>query len=84
MNCKTIDQKVTEAMETIKRFFLITLITVMGTAIFAGGIALNWTIKKNRELKTTIEQMEQNQEEDEERLIIKDPVTGRIIYDRPR
>lgn len=84
MNCKTIDEKLYEAMEAVKRFLLITLITVMGATLFAGGIALSWTIKENRELKTTIEQMESQKEEDEERLIIRDPVTGRIIYDQPR
>jgi hypothetical protein len=35
-------------------------------------------------LENTIEQMESQKEEDEERLIIRDPVTGRIIYDQPR
>ena len=83
MNVKTRGEKNNEVIEAI----ISTVRTAVEIAIIlAGIIAMGLLAYMNHQitiLENQIEQMEQNQEEDE-RLIIRDPVTGRIIYDQPR
>jgi hypothetical protein len=57
--------------------------------MIGGIVTIGLIVNMNRQitdLENTIDQMEeqyQNREEDE-RLIIRDAVTGRVIYDQPR
>lgn len=86
MNVKTRGEKIDEFIEAI----ISTVRTAVEIAVIIGGIvAIGLIINMNRQitdLENTIDQMEeqyQNREEDE-RLIIRDAVTGRVIYDQPR
>lgn len=86
MNVKTRGEKIDEFIEAI----ISTVRTAVEIAVIIGGIAaICLIINMNRQitdLENTIDQMEeqyQNREEDE-RLIIRDAVTGRVIYDQPR
>lgn len=86
MNCKTMKEKWTELLEDIKRFFLITVVAVLGTAIFAFILAFGMISRENRELKEQIKYMEMKEDsEKEERnttkyIIVKDEITDEIIY----
>lgn len=84
MNVKTRGEKINEFIEAV----ISTVRTAVEIAvILAGIIAMGLIAYMNHEitvLENQIEQMEQNQKEEDERLIIRDPVTGRIIYDQPR
>lgn len=86
MNVKTRGEKIDEFIEAI----ISTVRTAVEIAVILGGIvAIGLIVNMNRQitdLENTIDQMEeqyQNREEDE-RLIIRDAVTGRVIYDQPR
>ena len=89
MNCKTRMEKLTEAWENVKRFFLITLISVVGTAIFAIFLAFGLTARENRELKEQIKVYEEQNNVKEEKatkhsstkyIVVVDDVTGEVIY----
>lgn len=86
MNCKTMKEKWTELWENIKRFFLITVISVLGTAIFAFILAFGMISRENREMKETIKEMEMKENSREDRkentkyIVVMDEVTGEVIY----
>lgn len=86
MNCYTRGEKIDMALEA----FFSTLRTAFEIAVIvAGVVAIGLIINMNRQLtdlENTIDQMEeqyQNREE-EDRLVIRDAVTGRVIYDENR
>lgn len=87
MNCKTMKEKWTELLEDIKRFFLITVVAVLGTAIFAFILAFGMISRENRELKEQIKYMEMKEDSEKEEhgkttkyIIVKDEITDEIIY----
>jgi len=86
MNCKTMKEKWTELWENIKRFFLITVISVLGTAIFAFILAFGIISRENRELKNTIKEMEMMEDSKKEEksttsyTVVIDDKTGKILY----
>ena len=84
MNCKTRTEKFNELMAEVKRVFLITVITVIGTAIFAMTLALAITVNENKHLKETIVTMEREMAEEEESYttykVVIDEKSGKLIY----
>ena len=85
MNCYTRGEKIDMALEA---FFSALRTAVEIAVIVAGVVAMGVIAYMNHQITVLENQLaemeEQNQEEVEERLIIRDPVTGRIIYDQPR
>ena len=84
MNCKTRTEKFNELMAEVKRAFLITVITVIGTAIFAMALALAITVNENKHLKETIVTMEREMAKEEESYttykVVIDEKSGHLIY----
>ena len=84
MNCKTRGEKINEVIEAI----ISTVRTTVEIAvILAGIIAMGLLAYMNRQitiLENQIAEMEQNQKEEDDRLVIRDAITGRIIYDENR
>lgn len=87
MNCKTMKEKWTELLEDIKRFFLITVVAVLGTAIFAFILAFGMISRENRELKEQIKYMEmkedskkEDRKENTKYIVVMDEITGEVVY----
>ena len=81
MNCFTRKEKMTMALEEVKRAGKIIVITIMFTMIFALGLSVALTVKENRELKIKIEEMRKEKTKEEQKVKIVDTVTGRVIYE---
>lgn len=85
MNCYTRKEKIMMAIDDVMTK---VKMAVEITVIVAGVVAMGLIAFMNQKLTTLETELnyykEHVQEEDEERLIIKDPVTGRVIYDQPR
>lgn len=88
MNCKTRKEKVMEAMENVKRFFLITVITVLGTTVAAFILVFMMTVSENKELKeqnAALKKTVESYSEKEEKsttsyTVVIDDKTGKILY----
>lgn len=87
MNCKTMKEKWTELLEDIKRFFLITVVAVLGTAFFAFILAFGMISRENRELKEQIKYMEmkedskkEDRKENTKYIVVMDEITGEVVY----
>ena len=86
MNVKTRGEKINEAIEAI----ISTVRTAVEIAVILAGIVaiglVGYMSHEITVLENQIEEMkmEQNQKEEDDRLVIRDAVTGRIIYDENR
>lgn len=88
MRCKTRREKFAEVMEDVKRFFLITVISVLGTALAAAVLCFMLTISENKQLKMENEKLRKTVEaiQEEEKYstttytVVVDDKTGNVIY----
>lgn len=88
MRCKTRKEKFMELMEDVRRFFLITVITLIGTTIAAFILCFMMTMSENRSLKLENEILKQKIEaySEEEKntttsyTVVIDDKTGKILY----
>ena len=88
MRCKTRKEKFMELMEDVRRFFLITVITLIGTTIAAFILCFMMTMNENRSLKLENEILKQKIEaySEEEKntttsyTVVIDDKTGKILY----
>lgn len=88
MRCKTRREKFAEVMEDVKRFFLITVISVLGTALAAAVLCFMLTISENKQLKIENEKLRKTVEaiQEEEKhntttyTVVVDDKTGKVVY----
>ena len=88
MRCKTRREKFAEVMEDVKRFFLITVISVLGTALAAAVLCFMLTISENKQLKMENQKLRETVEaiQEEEKhntttyTVVVDDKTGKAIY----
>lgn len=83
MNCKTRGEKIDEALESIKRGFIITLMVVWGVLTMFFGIGMIANELRVHELEEELEVYEAIVKEevgDDKWIVVTDTKTGKILY----
>lgn len=88
MNIKTRGEKIDEALESIKRGFIITLLVVWGVLTMFFGIGMISNEMRVHELEEELKVYESivkgGDENDDKWIMVVDEITGKIIYSDAR